>query len=256
MIILSIIALFLASIIFGLLGPVVIWKKTTYFGDGLAHSLILGVVLSLIFEHNFLIFSSILFSLAIIAFSNVNRNSLIGMMSQAFVSIALILKSSFDIDFDLESTLFGDLLLIDIGDINYLCIILVILGIWMKYSYKNILLSSLNPEMSNAYIKYSKKYEYSFLLILSLVIASSVKIFGVLMVTSMLLIPAINAKIISINPKSMILSAIILSWIMNIVGFWIAYQVNLPVSPSIICCGLVMFLLFQLNFTIKKNKKL
>jgi zinc transport system permease protein len=256
MIILSIAALFLASIIFGLLGPLVIWKKTTYFGDGIAHSLILGVVLSSIFDFNFLIFSAILFSLAIIAFSNVSRNSLIGMMSQAFVSIALILKSIFDIDFDLESTLFGDLLLTDIHDINYLCVILVVLSIWMRFSYKNILLSSLNKEMSNAYTKYSQNYEYSFLLILALVIASSVKIFGVLMVTSMLLIPAINAKIISANPKSMILNSIILSFLMNIAGFGIAYLVNLPVSPSIICCGLVIFLLFQLYLTISRRKLL
>ena len=244
----SILALFLASIIFGILGPFVIWKRYTYFGDGLAHAIILGIALSYLTKTNLVIPFAVFFAIAIISFKQISANSLIGMMSQAFVSCAIIVKSIFDLQIDFEIALFGDVLLVDFGDIVQLILLMLCVLIWVKCNYKNLLLMAMNNEVSRVYLPNQDIYEKIFLIILSIVIAFAIKIFGALMVTSLLLIPGINAKMISANPSQMIKNSIIISILMNIIGFSLSYYFNLPTSPVIILVGILMFFACQIFY--------
>jgi zinc transport system permease protein len=247
-IIYNIIALFLASIIFGILGSFVIWKRYTYFGDGLSHAMILGITLSYLTNYNLVILFAIFFALTIIFFNPVSRNSLIGMMSQAFVSCAIIIKAFFNLQIDLETALFGDVLLTDASDIFQLTIFLFLLLIWIKYAYKDLLLSAMNNEISKAYLVNNGFHEKIFPIIIAIAIAFSIKIFGALMVTSLLLIPGINAKIISMNPKQMIVNSVIISMVMNFSGLVVSYKCNLPISPVTILVGIFLFFIFQIFY--------
>jgi zinc transport system permease protein len=244
----SLLALFLASVIFGILGPFVIWKKYTYFGDGLAHAMILGIALSYLSNYNLVVLFSVLFALAIISFKPTSTSSLIGMMSQVFVSCAIVLKTIFNLQIDFETALFGDVLLVDLYDVVQLTLLLFFVLALVRYAYMDLLLVSMNSEISKVYIKKHDLYQKIFLIILSVVIAFSIKIFGALMVTSLLLIPGINAKIISMNPKQMILNSVIISIIMNFVGFVLSYEFNLPISPVIILVGIFLFFIFQIFY--------
>jgi zinc transport system permease protein len=242
----NIIALLLASLIFGILGSFIIWKRYTYFGDGLAHSMILGVTFSYLVEYNLILLFAILFAIAIISFKPSNRNSMIGMISQAFVSCAIIIKSIFELQIDLESALFGDILLVNKIDLLHLAVLLLSILIWIKYAYRDLLLSSMNNEISKAYLANNNLQEKLFPIIVAVVIAFSIKIFGALMVTSLLLIPGVNAKTISMNPKQMIINSIFISMIMNFSGMVISYKCNLPISPVTILVGITLFCIFQI----------
>ena len=238
------------AIVAGPLGCFVIWRRLAYFGDTLAHSGLLGVTIGFILNID-LSFSVFVIS-GIIAFflivlqkkTKLTGDSLLGLLAHSSLAIGLVFIAILSsIRFDLMGLLLGDILSVSINDILIIwfgggLLLLVLFFIWKSLfaatiSYDLAKAEGMSPELSN----------YIFTILLAGIIAISIKMIGVLLITGLLLIPPAMSRNFSNSPKQMIIFSIIGGVISVIIGLFCSLQLNTPSGPSIIVASMILFVL-------------
>ncbi len=86
------------------------------------------------------------------------------------------------------------------------------------------------------------------MIMLALVIAISMKIVGVMLLTALLIIPAASARHFSTSPEQMAIISILFGISSVLLGLFSSLEFDIPAGPSIIVASLILFL-----FTISKN---
>lgn len=248
---LIILALILISCIFAPLGCIALWKRYIYFGDGLAHSSFLAASISII-AHFPLIYSglivAILFSLfAFIFKNNSEKNAVINLISSFMLAVALVINYFTSSQNNIVNLLFGDILSVSFNDLIILGVVLVTIISFLVYFYNQILLIIINRDI--AVIKGLKVnvIELIFLLLLSLSVFSAIKIVGALMVTAILLIPAMIARFIAYSPSQMIIISVLISLFINFCAALISFYFDLPLTPIVIIIGVFIYSLLYLK---------
>ncbi|MEG8230759.1 metal ABC transporter permease [Candidatus Rickettsia tasmanensis] len=248
---LIILALILISCIFAPLGCIALWKRYIYFGDGLAHSSFLMASISII-AHVPLIYSgiivAILFSFFVFIFkNNSEKNAVINLISSFMLAVALVINYFTSLQNNIVNLLFGDILSVSFNDLMILAIVLITIIGFIVYFYNQILLIIINRDI--AVIKGLKVniIELIFLLLLSLSVFSAIKIVGVLMVTAILLIPAMIARFIAYSPSQMIIISILISLFINFCAAVISFYFDLPLTPLFIILGTFIYGLLYLK---------
>ncbi|HJD59429.1 MAG TPA: metal ABC transporter permease [Rickettsia endosymbiont of Omalisus fontisbellaquei] len=248
---LIILALILISCIFAPLGCIALWKRYIYFGDGLAHSSFLAASISII-AHFPLIYSglivAILFSLFVFIFkNNSEKNAVINLISSFMLAVALVINYFTSSQNNIVNLLFGDILSVSFNDLIILGVVLVTIISFLVYFYNQILLIIINRDI--AVIKGLKVniIELIFLLLLSLSVFSAIKIVGALMVTAILLIPAMIARFIAYSPSQMIIISVLISLFINFCAALISFYFDLPLTPIVIIIGVFIYSLLYLK---------
>ena len=221
------------------LGCVVLWKRMTFLGDAIAHSATLGVVLGIVLSINTsytILLVSILFVLAIIYLKKKHTNdTLIAIFSHSFLAIGLLIISIVRyIRIDIMSYLFGDLLMVDLTDIIVICILTVFILLWLYYRWKLLLSAAINEDMAIVEGINTKTLELEFMLIMAVLISLSIKIVGILLISSMLVIPAATARNLSHTPKQMMVYSAIFGVIAVISGILISAFFDTTSGPAIV----------------------
>lgn len=255
--VLIILALILISCIFAPIGCIALWKRYVYFGDGLAHSSFLAVSISII-AHFPLIYSglivAILFSIFVFIFqNNSEKNAVINLISSSMLAIALIINYFSSTQNNIVNLLFGDILSVAFDDLIVLVVMLIAIICFIAYFYNKILLIIINKDI--AVIKGVKVniIELLFLLILSISVFSAIKIVGVLMVTAVLLIPAMIARFMVGSPAMMIIISIFISLFINFCAATASFYFDLPLTPLIIIIGSSIYGLLYFSVIARKN---
>jgi len=256
----ALISTFILGFILPVLGIFLVLKKITFVGDALGHASLLGVALGFLFNLNttltlilWIIFCA-LFLYFLEKKSALNYDllimilSIIGMAGGIlFFSILPLAKAS------LTSFLFGNILLTTKEDIYILILILIVLIILWKLYWKDLTLTFINKDL--AYTENIKVdfINFLFLLVLSFCIAIAIKIMGVLLVSTVLLIPVSISKFLSSSFKSLVFLCILFGEIISISGLFISYFLNLPPGPLIAFLGIIIliFVLTLKNFMVK-----
>lgn len=250
---------FFLSIIIGPVGSIVIWKRMSYFGDSISHAALLGVAIGLFLDINLIIssiFISLLFSVLLFSLkSKQNNDTLLGIIAHSSLALALLLLSFMkSVRVDLMAYLFGDILLIDNQDLLVLFIIAITGLFWIIRIWDSLILITISRDLAKASAIKVKNIEFQFLLMLSLIVAVSIKIIGVLLITALMIIPAASARSIAKSPKQMAIISSFISMISVILGLTISLFVDLPAGPSIVVTSLFVFLI--LNLQNKKNSSI
>lgn len=248
---LIILALILISCIFAPLGCIALWKRYIYFGDGLAHSSFLAASISII-AHFPLIYSgiivAILFSLFVFIFkNNSEKNAVINLISSFMLAIALVINYFTSSQNNIVNLLFGNILSVSFNDLIILGVVLITIISFIVYFYNQILLIIINRDI--AVIKGLKVniIELIFLLLLSLSVFSAIKIVGALMVTAVLLIPAMIARFVAYSPSQMIIISIFISLFINFCAALSSFYFDLPLTPLFIILGMFIYGLLYLK---------
>lgn len=247
-------ALILITTSCSLLGVFVLWKKLSFFGDGLSHSILLGFVLGAVFNVNQII-SLLIFSVFFAFLVNLisksryfAKDTIIAIISYFSIALAIILNDFFIKNLNLGSYVFGDILAVDNTDLIALSIITFIAIFYIIFSFRKILLININADLAKVEGIKIAFWNISFLILLSLIIALSIKIVGILLMTALLILPAANARIFATSAKQMLILSFIFGGITAIASFEVANYHNLPIGPSII---MGFCLVFVINLLIK-----
>lgn len=238
------------ALVAGPLGCFVVWRRMAYFGDTMAHSALLGVALSFLLEINlsvgvFLV--AALVSLALLLLQRRNQlsaDALLGILSHSTLAIGLVLVTFMTwVRIDLMGFLFGDILAVTVIDIALIygggAVILALL-VWM---WRPLLAATVNAELAEAEGLRPEAAKVVFMLLLASVIAIAMKLVGVLLITSLLIIPAATARRLSATPEQMAVIAALAGVLAVCGGLFGSLQYDTPSGPSIVVAALVLFLL-------------
>jgi zinc transport system permease protein len=238
------------ALVAGPLGCFVVWRRMAYFGDTMAHSALLGVALSFLLEINlsagvFLV--AALVSLALLLLQRRNQlsaDALLGILSHSTLAIGLVLVTFMTwVRIDLMGFLFGDILAVTATDIALIygggAAILALL-VWM---WRPLLAATVNAELAEAEGLRPEGSKVIFMLLLASVIAIAMKLVGVLLITSLLIIPAATARRLSATPEQMAVIAALTGVLAVCGGLFGSLQYDTPSGPSIVVAALVLFLI-------------
>ncbi|MDB4837828.1 metal ABC transporter permease, partial [Marinomonas sp.] len=194
----------------GPLGAFVVWRRMAYFGDTLAHSALLGVALGFLFDINLnfaIIVLCVGLALVLVTLQKkhiIATDTLLGILAHSSLSLGLVAVSFLDnIRIDLMVYLFGDLLAINQTDIYWiygggLAVISLLVFFW-----KPLLAMTVNEELAKVEGYPVEAIRLLLMLLVALVIAVAMKIVGVLLITSLMIIPAATARRLSQTPVQM-----------------------------------------------------
>ena len=249
------------AIVTGPLGCFVIWRRLSYFGDTLSHSALLGVTMAYSFDLNIafsvFIISSVL-ALILIQLqkkTNLPGDALLGLLAHSSLAVGLVVIGFLTfIRFDIMGLLFGDILAVTTNDILTIWIGGALILIILKLIWKPLFASTVNYELAQAEALNPERAKAIFTILMAGIIAISIKMVGLLLITGMLIIPAAMARNVSDSPKKMVLFSIIGGLLSVIIGLFSSLEFNTSSGPSIIAAALFLFILSL--FKIKQSIQL
>ena len=238
------------ALVAGPLGCFVIWRRLSFFGDTLSHSALLGVTLALSFDINialsvFFVSSAVaLVLLKLQKTTNLPGDALLGLLAHSSLAVGLVVISFLSfIRFDIMGLLFGDILAVALNDIFIIWIGGVLILLVLKIIWKPLFASTVNYELAEAEGMNPARVNAIFTILMAAIIAISIKMVGLLLITGMLIIPAAMARNLSNNPVQMVVYSVIGGLLSVIVGLFASLELNSPSGPSIISAALVLFIL-------------
>ena len=245
----------------GPLGCFVIWRRLSYFGDTLAHSALLGVTLAFTMEFNIAISVFIISSMIALILiqlqkkTNLPGDALLGLLAHSSLAVGLVVIGFLTfIRFDIMGLLFGDILAVNEIDLLIIWFGGALILLILKFIWKPLFASTVNHELAEAEGMNPDKVNAIFTVLLAAIIAISIKIVGLLLITGMLIMPAAMGRNISNNPSQMVKFSIIGGLLSVLIGLFASLQINTPSGPSIITAALILFCLTLIK--IKKYSEL
>ena len=238
------------AFITGPLGCFIVWRRLSYFGNTIAHAALLGVVIAYTLDFNIIIgvfVVSCLLALSLLFLqrrTNLPDDALLGLLAHSVLAIGLVLLSILSfIRIDLMGLLFGDILSVNVTDLLFVWIgggivLIVLILIWRPLFAGTVNLElakaeGLNPDLANAI----------FTLLIASVIAISIKIVGILLITGLLIIPASASRNLSSTPIQMVIISSIIGVASVVLGIQTSMIWNTPTGPTILTITLGVFIL-------------
>jgi zinc transport system permease protein len=243
------------AITVGPLGCFIVWRRMAYFGDTMAHSALLGIALSFLFDINIMIGVFVVAALVSMVLLALQRNqtlstdALLGILSHSTLALGLVMVAFMTwIRVDLIGFLFGDILAVSRTDIAFVYGggALVLAG--MVWLWKPLLASTVNADLAQAEGMQPERARVAFMLLMAIVIAIAMKIVGILLITSLLIIPAAAARRFAATPEMMAVLASLVGIVAVVGGLFGSLHFDTPSGPSIVVAALVLFLLSLLPF--------
>lgn len=232
----------------GPLGCFIIWRRMAYFGDTMAHSALLGVALSLLLDLNLIVSVFAVASLVAILLLLLQRSgtlssdALLGILSHASLSVGLVLLAFMTwVRVDLVSFLFGDILAVSRSDIDVIWGGGVLVLMALVYLWRPLIASTVSEDIAEAEGLSPKRARLYFMLLLALVIAIAMKIVGILLITSLLIIPAATARRWSSSPEMMAVLSAVVGAAAVTGGLFGSLRFDTPSGPSIVVAALAIF---------------
>jgi len=231
------------------LGCFVVWRRMAYFGDTMAHSALLGIALSLLFGASpmlgvFLVAALVSSALLLLARrGSLSTDALLGILSHSTLAAGLVMVALMSsIRVDLLGLLFGDILAVSRLDIAIVygggaLVLAGIAGLW-----RALLADTVSEELAQAEGLHPERTRFAFMLLMALVIAIAMKIVGILLITSLLIIPAATARRFAASPEQMAVLAACAGVAAVVGGLFGSLQWDTPSGPSIVVAALLLFL--------------
>jgi zinc transport system permease protein len=238
------------SFLVAVLGCFVIWRKMAYFGDSLAHSSLLGIALGLLYNINVnigIIIICLLFATLLSLLSHkkiLAIDSLLGIFAHGSLAIGMILLSIAKApEVDLHAYLFGDILKVDNYDlmIIYGAVFACYLVLYFSWSCLNLITICQDLARSQGINIFF--HQILLMLLMTIAVAISVHIVGILLITAMMIIPAASARRFAKSPESMAIIAVIFAILSSVIGIFGAIFYELPSGPMIVASSVSLFVL-------------
>jgi zinc transport system permease protein len=239
-----------------LIGVFVILRKEALLSDALAHTLLLGIALSITFKINALagiLAFAVLAGIGIFLIkekANLGTDAIVGVFFTTSLAIGSLLISSEEL---LEAFL-GNLGNITKGDVIVSVIMAILIVGILLFKFREFAFSSFSPDLAKVDKLDVKKYELLFILILALGVAMGIKLVGTLLISALIIVPAATAKIFSIQIRSMALWSMLFGIISVFGGLVASSAFKSSTGPTIILFGSsIFFLVFAFNSLLRQK---
>ena len=252
----AVLAAILMSLTCGLIAPVVVLRRLAFSTDGLAHSSLGGLAIGVIFVTNgaspslisYLI--SFIFTVSVAAgityLSENNRidsDTAVGVCYvAAFALGVLVLSLREGYSGHLDQFFFGSLLAVNQIECLLLLILSLISFIFIFWNWLSVGKWTFNEEMAHAEGVPVKKLRYFFMFLVVAVVIVSSRVVGVLLVTSMLIVPGAVGSLASRSMFGITIVSIATALVSSLIGLSISNSYDVPPGPVIVLTGFLIFL--------------
>lgn len=234
----------------GPLGAFVVWRRMAYFGGALSHTALLGVALGFLLGVQpelgvaFVVVAAALMLGALGGVRGLSTDTLLGIVAHAALAAGLIVTATLEgVRVDLMAYLFGDILAVGWGGVGWLwggaALILVLLAVL----WRALLNATVHADLAFVEGVNVRRVELAFMLMLALVVALAMKVVGILLVTSMLVIPAASARAFARTPEAMAVLAALFGAVAVGAGLWASFAYDAPAGPAIVVAASGLFAL-------------
>lgn len=238
------------AIVAGPLGSFVVWRRMAYFGDTLSHSALLGIAVGFVAGLDPMLgvaaccVAIALLLLALRRGGRLTDDTLLGILSHGSLAlgmVALAFVSSMRVD--LMSYLFGDILAVTRSDIVWIYagggFVACVLGLL----WRPLLFATIHEDLARVSGINVAAVQVGFMLLLAVAVALAMKVVGILLVTSLLIIPAAAARALARTPEQMAVGAAVIGCAAVPAGLQASLVWNLPTGPAIVVVALICFVL-------------
>ena len=237
----------LLALVAGPLGCFIVWRRMAYFGDTLSHSALLGIALGLLLNINMQLTVVIICCLVALLLvlmetrKSLATDTLLGILAHSSLAVGLVLLSFTNTQIDLQAYLFGDLLTVTAGELAWLLGGCVLVLIVLLCNWNALLSFTLQPELAQVEGLNITRLRVLLMLIIAIAVAVAMKIVGVLLITSLLIIPAATARIFARSPEQMAFGASLSGCIAVVGGLAASWFLDTPTGPSIVVVAALLF---------------
>ena len=243
-------AVLLVTPLFGLLSTMVVSNRMAFFSDSLGHGaftgLAVGVLLGWLSPLLSLVAFSVVFALLITYIKNrssASTDTIIGVFSSTGIALGLMLMSRGGGFNKYSSYLIGDLLSISPEEIGSLFFVfLAVILVWALV-FNSLLVLSINASFARSRGVAAFLTEGLFASVLAVVVAVSIQWVGLLIINSLLVLPAAAARNIAQDVKSYHLLSVAIALLSGVAGLLLAYYCNMAAGASIVVVAAVVFFL-------------
>lgn len=254
----ALIAIVLLSPLFAILGTMIVNNKMAFFSDALGHSALTGIAIGMLFgiSNNIaMIIFAIIFSILLNLVKHkttYGADTIISVFSSIAIALGLAILAGVGNFNKYSSYLIGDILGISQEEIIYLAIaFVVILLVWI-FLFNKIHTISINTSIAKSKGINVLLIDNIFVISIAIIVMLSIKWIGILLINSLLILPAASSRNIAKNMRQYHLFAIIISLVSGIAGILISYYINVPTGPAIVVLsGVFYFITFILKDKVK-----
>lgn len=263
----AVVAAILISLCAALLGVTLVLKRYSMIGDGLSHvafgAMAIAAVLNLA-EMYVTIPITIIAAVILLGLnsnSKIKGDSAIAMISVGALALGYLLMNVFsesaNISGDVCTSLFGStsILTLNNNDIILSTALAVTVIVVFIIFYQKIFAITFDEGFAAATGTNTKLYNNVIAIITAAVIVLAMKLVGALLVSALIIFPALTAMRVFKSFFSVIISATVISVTCSVIGILIAILYGTPVGSTIVAADIVMFILFTLFGRVARRSK-
>lgn len=238
------------ALVAGPLGCFLVWRRMAFFGGALSHSALLGVALGFLLGIN-LTLGILVLCLALAALllllerqRILASDTLLGILAHSALALGLVLVTFVeDLRVDLVSYLFGDVLAVSVTDMYLIYGLVVATAGILAFIWRPLLSATVSEDLAAVEGIPVTSVQLTFILLIAAIIAVGMKIVGILLIVSLLIIPAAAARRLSRTPEQMAVVAALIGTLSVVFGLLGSLKWDIPAGPSIVVVVALIFAL-------------
>jgi len=242
-----------------LLGVTLVLKRFSFIGDGLSHVAFGAIAIATAFQltNNLLVVLPVTIISAILLLRSGQNTKIKGDAALALISVSAlgigylilnIFSTSANLAGDVCATLFGSvsILTLSMTDV-WLSIILsvLVIGVFLLF-YHKIFSVTFDEDFSTATGTKAKTYNLIIAIVIAIVISIAMNLVGALLISALVIFPALSAMRVFKSFKSVTICAVFFSVICTALGIVISILAGTPVGSTIVVVDIVGFVIFSL----------
>ena len=252
-------AILIMAPLFGLMSTMIVTGKMSFFSDALGHSAFTGIAIGAICGVAAPTWVAVVFSVVfalLFSFvrsrSNQAADTIIGVFSSAAVALGIFIATLGGGSFTkYNSYLIGDILSVTPGEIGALALVLVAVVIfWIIYANR-LVLTAIHPQLASSRGIPVKLSQSIFTAAIAVVVTLTISSVGLLILNSLLVLPAASARNVAKNLKQYHLLSILFALAAGIAGLTLSYYLGASAGAAI---SLILALTFAVSFSLRKRR--
>jgi zinc transport system permease protein len=253
----ALLALLLLSPLFGLLSTMIVTGRMSFFSDALGHSAFTGIAIGCIcgmaptaFAVAFSVAFALLFSY-VRSRSNQAADTLIGVFSSTAVALGIFIATLGGGSFTkYNKYLIGDVLSVTSCEIGVLAVVLAAVAVFWVLFGNRLVLVSIHPQLASSRGLKVRTTQTIFTVCIAVVVTLAINWVGLLMLNSLLVLPAASARNVSRNMRQYHGFSVLFALAASILGLVISYHLGASTGASISLC---LAAIFALSFVLRKK---
>jgi manganese/iron transport system permease protein/iron/zinc/copper transport system permease protein len=239
----------LAGALCGLIGVFVVLRGMSYIGHGLSHAVFGGAALAAVLNLNYFIGAGFWGLASGLMIGRVSRKRIIGadaaigVITTASFAMGLALQARFgQAKRSIDAVLFGNVLGVFTSDILAVAGVGILSVVVIVGLYRKLLFATFDPEVAEVSGVSVPAMEAVLMVLLSATILVTVRVIGVLLISALLVLPAVTARLLTNSFGRMLWLSPVLGAIFGGVGMYISWYADVPSGAVIILAGTLVFI--------------